>query len=67
MFKKYSSEYTAILATLLAPVVGTYFSDACAGEVSALAASGAVAGVSGLYLLIKRYQKGDVTVLGVRK
>lgn len=67
MFKKYSSEYTAILATLLAPVAGNYFSDACAGEVSGVIAGGFIALLSAGYLLIKRWSKGDISPLGVRK
>jgi len=65
--QNYSTTYTAVLATLLAPMLGSYFSDACAGEVSGVIAGGIVALVSAGYLLVKRYSEGDVTALGVRK
>ena len=67
MFKNYSSEYTAVLATLLAPMIGNYFSDACAGEVSSVVATGVIAAISAGYLLLKRYQRGGVTPLGARE
>lgn len=63
---KYSTEYAAVLATFLAPLVGNYVSDACAGEVSGLMAGGVIAGLSSLYLLAKRYTRGGVSVLGVK-
>lgn len=69
----YSTEYTGVLAMLIAPYAGTYFSDACAGEVSGVVATGIISGVSALYLLAKRYQRGKtgtadaVTPLGFRK
>ena len=67
MFKNYSSEYTAIIAALVAPLIGTQFSEACSGEISSWVAGTAVALVSSGYLLFKRYSRGDVTKLGVRK
>lgn len=73
MFKSYSTEYAAILATLLAPVFGNYLSDACAGEVSGVVAGTAIALVGAGYALLKRYQRGQegkaepVTPLGFRK
>jgi hypothetical protein len=63
----YSTTYIAVLTTLIAPFAGNYVSDACAGEVSGALAGSIVAGLSAVYLLVKRYQKGDVTAFGVRK
>lgn len=65
--QNYSTTYTAVLATLLAPIAGNYFSDTCAGEVSGVVAGGIIAVLSAGYLLLKRYSEGDVTPLGVRK
>ena len=65
--QNYSSTYTAVLATLLAPIAGNYFSDACAGEVSGVVAGTFVALISAGYLLIQRYKKGDITVLGTKR
>ena len=67
MFKNYSTEYTAILATLLAPVAGNYFSDACAGEVSGVVSGTLIALLAAGYALFKRFTRGDVTPLGFRK
>ena len=64
--EKYSTTYTAVLATLLAPIAGNYFSDACAGEVSGVVAGSIIALASAGFLLVKRYSKGGVSVLGVR-
>ena len=64
--EKYSTTYTAVLATLLAPIAGNYFSDACAGEVSGVVAGSIIALASAGYLLMQRYKKGDITALGVK-
>ena len=63
----YSTEYTAVIAMFLTPIASNYFSDACAGEVSGVVATAVVTGLAGLYLLIKRYKKGDVNALGFKK
>lgn len=67
MFSKYSSEYAGIITLLVAPLIGNYLSDACAGEVSALVGTTLVSLITAGILLVKRYSKGDVTPLGVRK
>lgn len=64
---KYSTEYAAILATILTPLAAQKFSDVCAGEVSGVVAGTIITVVTGGYLLIKRYTRGGVTPLGVRK
>lgn len=71
--KNYSSEYAGILTMLISPYLGNYLSDTCAGEVSGVVATGLIAGVSGLYLLVLRYKRGldgtagKITPLGFRK
>jgi hypothetical protein len=64
---KYSTEYTAVIALLVSPLLGSYLSDACAGEVSGVVASFAVSGASALFLFVKRYNRGGVTPLGVKE
>jgi len=63
----YSKEYIGIITLFLTPIAGNYLSDACAGEVSGIVASTAVAGIAALFLLVKRYKRGGVTPLGVKK
>lgn len=71
--KNYSTEYIGVLAMLISPYLGNYLSDECAGEVSGQIATGVVAAVSALYLLVKRYQRGKdgtadaVTPLGFKR
>lgn len=64
--KGYSTEYSAVLAMFLSPLLGNYLSDACAGEVSTIVAGMLIAGASGLFLLVKRYSRGGVTAIGSR-
>lgn len=57
-----SQEYIASLAVLLVSVLGLFKIQVENTVVTAL-----ITGVLGLWIAIRRFQKGDITVVGARK
>lgn len=70
---KYSTEYVGVITMFLVPLLQQWLSEGSANEVAGLIASLVVSGVAGLYVLFKRWQRGQegsadkVTALGFKK
>lgn len=65
MFTKFSSEYAAALSIIVVSVLGLFKVTADKVEVEIIIAAGFTL-VNGIYLIVKRYQKGDISKLGKR-
>jgi len=58
----FSQEYIAALAIVVVGVLKLFKIDVGTEEISA-----AIVGLAGIWVMIRRFNKGDITVLGARK
>jgi ABC-type nickel/cobalt efflux system permease component RcnA len=61
-----STTYIAALASILVTVLPRFGVQVTSDEVTTLVSAGVVL-VSGIWIIYQRYQRGDVTIAGVRK
>lgn len=57
-----STEYVSAIAVLVVSILGMFKI-----EVANEAITGLITGILAIYMAVKRYQRGDITIGGVRK